>query len=99
MIPIKKYNKRNWYTEVVHESNPIWSSWEEIPEHLRNPLAPQHRFHRTLCGADKLGGRGFNKFENPITGVYKSERHMETFCLTSVREVTCNRCLKILEKG
>jgi len=97
MTKLKKYNKRNWYTNVVHAANPMWPTIEDIPKERWDPRS-QTKFYAVLCGADKLGGRNFNAWENPLTGQWKGGRHDQTFCLTCVREVTCKRCLRLMDK-
>jgi len=49
----RSYNKKNWYTGVVHACNPKWREWSDVPENLQNLHAPQSEFYSTPCGADK----------------------------------------------
>jgi len=52
----KEYNKKNWYTGVVHACQPKWKEWVDVPENLQNVYYSQHTFYKTLCGADKVAG-------------------------------------------
>jgi len=56
----REYNKRNWYTGVVHASTPKWKEWEDVPESLQNVYSSQQGFYQTLCGTDKIANNTFN---------------------------------------
>ena len=53
----KNYNKKNWYTGVVHACQPKWKEWKDVPENWQNVYSSQHTFYKTLCGADVIAGR------------------------------------------
>ena len=66
MIKIRKANKRNWKSGIVHSADPIWENWEDIPEVARNPYADVQNYHEALCGADK-GGDTFTMTHKKIS--------------------------------
>jgi len=51
----RKYNKRNWYTGVVHACKARWKEWVDVPEVLQNLHEPQAKFYKTLCGTKPSG--------------------------------------------
>ena len=51
----RKYNKRNWYTGVVHACKARWKEWVDVPEKFQDLHTPQQTFYKTLCGTEPNG--------------------------------------------
>jgi len=101
----RKYNKKNWRTGVVHKANPIWETWKDVPEDVKDRMKDMKEkdFYKSACGVESTGGyRQYSKmsiqFQEDVFGRTPRFSGYETLCLVTLDRstVTCKRCLKTL---